>query len=92
MPAHPKAYERIERALTMLTFKRKHVRTQRDYTTIMRAIDQYLDEWAQIAYCATEWDADQWGFSDESWMIEERKRMSKVPMIKARDGRWYEPR
>lgn len=92
MPAHEKAYDRIRRTLILLTSKRTRVRTQQDYTTLTRTIDQYLDEWAQIMYCATEWDANKWGFSDESWMVEERKQMSRVPMVKGRDGRWYEPR
>jgi hypothetical protein len=76
----------------MLTFKLKHVRTPKDYAVLTSAIDQYLDEWYSIANCATEWDADKWGFNTDTWMVEERKTMSKVPMIKGWDGRWYEPR
>lgn len=92
MPAHPKAYERITRTLRTLSFKRRHVRTQHDYTVIMAAIDQYLDEYIDMTHCATEWDADKWGFNGDTWMKEDRELMSKVPMNKGWDGRWYVPR
>lgn len=88
MPAHPKAYERLTRTLRTLSFKRKHVRTQRDYRTIMATIDQYLDEWYDISHRATEWDAYHWGFDGDTWMVEERKRMStQEGMRKGIDGR-----
>jgi len=92
MPAHPKAYERVRKALVELCHRRTRPCTPREYAILMHAIDQYLDEWYCITHMATEWDADRWGFMVDTWMREERKVMAKVPMIKARDGRWYEPR
>lgn len=89
MPAHSKAYERLTYRIQRLIAKRTHTRVPGTYQAYSALIDQVLDEWYDIQYRATEWDADMWGFS-ESWMARERSYMNKRSMDKV-NGRWYTP-
>ena len=38
--------------------------------------DKYLDKWIEFKTLATEWDAQNWGFT-ENWMIKERTELMK---------------
>lgn len=39
--------------------------------------DALLDEWYDITYRATDWDAIAWGFEPRKWMSEERRKMEQ---------------
>jgi hypothetical protein len=61
MPCHPKALERYARMIR----------------TNPTNADFWLDEWIDATTRATEWDADQWGFDPDRWMLAERLEMDQ---------------
>lgn len=69
--------------------KRRYSHIQGTYAAYSALIDQVLEEWYDIQYRATEWDAGEWGFPD-TWMARERGYMNKRSMDKV-NGRWYTP-
>jgi len=70
MPAAPKAFERLASELTLAT------------NPVRR--DELLDEWLDYRDCATEWDAQQWGFDPDRW--EERLRIQMERRARDVDG------
>lgn len=66
MPAAPEAFSRL--AL--------HIKGAGSNRLLQ---DGLLDLWLEYRDLATEWDADQWGFTDR-WMQSERSKMGRMPL------------
>lgn len=59
---HPKALARMAGALKSTTCRARQ--------------DEILDELGDATLRATEWDADQWGFDADRWMLLERMALA----------------
>lgn len=49
--------------------------------------DGLLDIWIDYRDRATEWDAEQWGFNPDTWMLKERNMMY-MSDLRERRHRW----
>lgn len=64
MSAHPEAYKRLA----------KKISENRNNPLV---VDQCLELWLDYLFLATEWDAEQWGFKPDKWLVTERGLMDK---------------
>lgn len=53
----------------------EHLRTRLRGASDRPMQDEILDLWLDFRDLATEWDAQQWGFNPDTWMLKERNEM-----------------
>jgi hypothetical protein len=72
---HEKAAERQRDRLRMAAAALNHPDPVRR-ADARRALDTWLDAYADSLLRATEWDAGQWGFNPDKWMAAERVQLA----------------